>query len=427
MKFFQTIILILSLKTNIALGILKFTDKIVAIVNHNIILDSDITEKINLMKYDTFNHDTYTFQKNRLYYTILDQLITDNLISQTATKKNIQVDSNQINQIIEYNAHIRNMTINQFNIYLKNIGLNYDKYFSTIYQDILKKTICNQIMNQYDYIASSEIKKIAEKLKFIDFRKQFKLTHIIIELPIQALSLKINQSKEFAKLLIKEQKITQNIQNFIHFYYQNNNNLFQRTTIQHKGWMRWEDIPIIFDPYLNKAKPGDIIGPVYSYDGIHILIIEDIHNNAYTSPIIKIKINNIISKEKNNNASIKQQLLKIKKQIENGDTTFNIILQEKKQDFYSEHCGNFIEWINLDQFDSSVQKVLLNLKKNQISMPIYTNNRWCLIKLIDIDKLNPDKIIYDRTYSYILNQKFTETLQNWIQELKSKSYIQIIN
>lgn len=427
MKFIKIIILIVTLKINIVVGTTIFTDKIIAIVNHKIILDSDITNKINFIKYDLFNKDTCTFQKNRLYYTILDQLITDNLIFQIANKENIKIDSKQPYQIIEYAARTRNMTLDQFNIYLNNIGIKYDKYFLEIYQNMLKKFISNQISYQYNYISSNEINNIAQKLNFIDFQKQFKLTHILIELPIQASSIKINQSKKFAELLIKEKKTQRNLQNFIYSYYYKNNNLFSRTIIKNMGWMTWDRIPVIFDQYLNTAKPGDIIGPIYSYDGIHILEIEDINTNKDIQPIIKVKINDIISKDKSNNIYIQQELLKIKEQIENGDSTFNIILQEKSQDFYSENYGNFLKWIHLNQFDSSIQKVLLNLKKNQISMPIYTNNGWYLIKLIDFDKLNYSDIIYARAHSYILHQKFDENLCNWMQELKSKSYIKIFN
>lgn len=428
-QLFQILILILFLKLNTTFGKSIIADKIIAIVNQDIILNSDITNKINFMQYDNiFKDDAYIFKKNQLYYTILDQLITNSLIFQMAIKNNINIDFDQTkNHIIEHAARIRNMTINQFYIYLNNIGLDRNRYFSEIYQEMLKKTIYNGIAYHNCHISSNEVIKIAKKLNFIDLQKKFKLTHIIIKLPMQESLSKINQGKEFATFLIKEKKNHQNLQKFIENHYYRSNNLFPQFTIQNTGWVSWLDIPIIFDQSLKTAKPGDNIGPIYSHDGIHILEINDIYTDQHISPIIRVKINNIISKDKSNNTNIKQKLLKIKKEIENGNSTFSIILQEKAQDFYSDNYGDLVQWINLNQFDLLTQNTLLSLKKNQISMPIYTNNRWHLIKLIDINKLTYSEIIYERAYSHVLHQKFDETIYNWIQELKSQSYIKIIN
>lgn len=428
MKFSQILTIIIVSKINIIFGASTFTDKIIAIVNHDIILKSDITNKIhfNTLYDDTPHHNSYTVQKNPLYYTILDQLIINNLILQIAAQENITINLNQIQHIIENDAHIRNMTTKQFNTYLDSIGLSQDKYFLEIYQETLKNIICNQMVYQYTDISPNEINKIIYKLNFIDFNKKFKLTHMIITLPIQPSPTKINQAKEFAKLLIAAQQTHQNIPNFIRNYYYKHNNLFPRITMRNSTWTTWEQIPIIFDQHLKTVKPGDIIGPIYSHDGIHILKIEDINTETHLSPIIKVKINDLISKDTSYNINIKQKLLDIKKQIENEESTFTITLQEKSNDFYSEHNGNSVEWINLNQFDPSIQKSLLSLKKNQITIPIY-NNGWRLIKLIDINKINYSNIIYERAYLHLLHQKFDETLYNWIQELKYKSYIKIIN
>ncbi|CAD83649.1 survival protein SurA precursor [Candidatus Blochmanniella floridana] len=426
MKFFRILFVILTLKINTIYSTLNTIDRIAALVNQNIILKSDVFNKINILKKDILHSDQFSLENTKLYQKILDQLIINNLIAQIATKNNVQIDHNNIDQVINYVAHCRNMTKNQFLMYLQhNLGLNFKQYYSEIYQDILNKLICNHIISQRIKISTHEINQTAQKLSFINFHKQFKFIHTIIELPIPAETTQINILNNFAEQLSKKKELHDNIQNIISSYY--NNNIFPRITTHIQPWTAWKNLPVIFDQYLQTAKPGDIIGPIHSFDSIHILKIQDIRTKPTVFPIIKVKINGFYSKHKEKNIHIKKQLLKIKEALENHNTTFNTIAQEQSKDFYFKNDENSPEWIDLDCIDINLQHTLLTLKKNQISMPEYTSNGWCIIKLIDINKFNYSETIRERAYLHLLNQKFNTTLDEWIHELKSESYIKLID
>lgn len=429
MKFIQILILItLSLISSISKTTIN-TDYIAAIVNENIILDSNVKDKIKIMQYNACDIDLNTIQDTqKRYHLVLDRLITDNLIFQTTKnkKENITINYDKLNQIISSIANLQNMTLTQFCTHLNSIGLSYKQYASEIYHDILKKLICNHIAQQnINYISSTEIEDIAQQLNFIDFNKQFKLKHTIIDLPIPSSSVQINKSMILAKLIIKERTLNHNINIAIKNYY--NNNILPKITVNEMEQVAWKNIPVIFDQYLKTAKKGDIIGPIQSYDGIHILEIQDINIKKRTFPVIKVRINDLISKNTSQNTCIQQQLLTIKKHIENHDATFSMIIKEKSNDFYSNNHGDSLPWIDLDNFSLPIQKTLLSLKPGQISMPIHTANGWYLIQLININKLNYSEIIYERSYAHVLQRKFNEILNNWIKELKFKSYIKVIN
>lgn len=428
MKFLQILIVFFFLKIITAFGIPTNTDSIVAIVNNNIILNSDIKKKIKIMKYNACDNPLLNItQEKNTYNTVLNNLIIDNLIFQIAEQNNIKINQDQIDQLISSIAYFRDITLNQFYLYLNHIGLNYTTFSLEISHSILKKLICNYLLHhQYNScILPMDIENAAQKLNFINFNKIFKLIHIIIDLPIPASSLQINASENLAKLIIKKRLLNQNINTIIKTYYKNN--ILPNITVKHTEWIKWKNIPVIFDQYLETAKKGDIIGPIQSYDGIHILEIQDICTKQCDFPVIKVKINEIISKNISKDIYIKQKLSKIKKNIENSDTTFSIIIQENNKDFYSNNYGNSVQWVDLDNFEPSIQKLLLSLKKDQIGMPVYTDKGWYLIKLMDIDKLSYSTIIYERSYSYLLHQKFNEIFNNWIKELKTTSYITVIN
>lgn len=426
MKLIQILILFL-LKITTILVVFADTDYISAIVNNNVILNSDVENKIKIIQHSLYNIDSYNLQDNKLYNTILDQLIIDNLILQMAAQEDIKINQDQPQQIISEIARFQNMTLDQFRIHLNNLGIDYKKYYLEIYNNMIKKIMCMRVTEQYDQCASvTEIENTIQKLNCVNFNKQFKLTHIIIDLPIHASSTQLHTSKNLAQSIIKKRKFNKDINTTIKLFY--NNCILPTITVKETGeWILWKNIPTIFDQYLETAKKGDIIGPIHAYDGIHILEIKDIHIKECTFPVIKVKINEIISRNNTKSLHIQQQLLEMRKNIYNTNTTFTMILKKESKNFYSNNYGDSVAWIDLDDFDPSIQNVLLFLKKDQISMPIYTSNGWCLIKLIDINKLNYSEIISERAYFYLLNQKFDIIINNWIQKLRNQSYIKIIH
>lgn len=425
MKIRTILILLFLYKINIATGTIKITDAIVAIVNHHAILDSDVKKNLNFVQHNVSEINPSLSNKTPYYQETLNQLITNNLIFNIANQEKIIVKNNQINQIIDEILHLRNIPLDQFQIYLKKIGLNYKQYYSQLYQETANNIICNHIVRQRIHISQNEINAITQTLNTIDYNKQFKITHIILPLPIQATQHQIKIAENIAKSLIENDKINNNITKLINIY-NSKNHIFQTIKMQKTEWISWKNMPVIFDQYLQTINTGSIIGPIQSYDGIHILKIINTRYKKFTFPITKVKIKSIVLKTLHNKHNATENLLEIKKCVDNGNTTFNIIAQENPKNYYIMRYKEYLQWNELDSFETEIKKILMNLKKNEVSMPVYTSLGWCLIQLIDIDNLNYSTMIRERAYYYLLHQKFNTIINNWIQELRSISYIKII-
>ncbi|WP_331828421.1 SurA N-terminal domain-containing protein [Candidatus Blochmannia sp. SNP] len=427
MKFWKTLILIFIINTNIVFGEMKTTDKIVALVNHHIILDSDVRNSMYMIQERISNIDNNELQYVIYYQQILDQLITDKLIFQVATQQEITNNYTQLNQAIYRIANLYDMTLNQFRTYLYNIGLNYEKYCTQQYQDMLKISICNRIIYHRANILTNEINKVVSQSKIIDFNKQFKLRHITFSLPIQPTQNQINTIECFARLLIKEKEFNKNsnIKKLIRLY--STKDMLQIIKVQETEWISWQDIPIIFDQYLQTIEKGDIIGPILSHDGIHLVEVKDIRYKQLMFPVTKIKAKIFGVKDSCKNINVVKQLLQIKELVEKNNTTFDIITKEKLKNICFDNYEEDIIYKDLDDFEPSIRKALITLKNNDISMPMHIYNGWYLIQLIDFSVLDYTAIIHERAYLHLLSKKFNEIMKYWIQELRSASYIKILN
>lgn len=425
MKIYVILVLLFLYNTNKSFGSIKTTDSISAIINHHIILDSDVKKNLNIEQYSTSNIYKNLSKTTLPYQETLNQLIIKNLIFDAANRENIFAENDQIDHIINNTLHSHNMNLDQFQTYLCQFKLNLKKYYTEMQQNITNNMMCNHIVHQRIQISQDEINNTIQILNTIDYNKEFKIIHIIIPLPIHATQNQIKIAENLATSLIHTNKINNNILKIINTY-NTTHHIFQKIETQKTKWISWKNIPIIFDPYLQIININDIIGPIRSHDGIHILKIIDIRNKMFIFPITKVKINTIVSKNSYKKNDVIKNLLKIKKCVENNDTTFNIIAKEKSQNYYVIPYKKCSQWNDIENFEPEIKKILKNLKKNEISIPIYTSLGWCLIQLIDINNLNYSTMIRERAYHYLLHQKFETIINNWIQELRLMSYIKII-
>lgn len=424
MKIYKILILLCLYQTNTVFGATKITDSVVAVVKHHVILDSDIKKNLHIIQYNMPKVDKYLSTTSLAYQEMLNQQITKKLIFDAVQQKNIHLKKNKIKKTIDSILHINNITLNQFQMYLDQIGLNYNKYCSQLSQDILNKSICNHIVHQRAHILPNEIDALIPILRSIDYNKEFKIIHIKIPLPIHATQNQIKITKKIAQSLIKNDKINDNITQLTNTN-NSTNYILQSISIKQTKWISWKNMPIIFDQYLPTINTGDVIGPIHTYDGIHILKIRDIRYKKFIFPITKVKIKAIACNQSYDKYHAIKNLLEIKKKVENNNTTFDLITKKESKDYFFIYHKEHLKWYDLDDLEKNIRKNLINLKKNEISMPIHTSFGWCIIQLIDTKNINYSTMIRKRAHYYLLYEKFNTIINDWIKELKSIAYIKI--
>ncbi|AKC59711.1 chaperone surA [Blochmannia endosymbiont of Polyrhachis (Hedomyrma) turneri] len=422
---FSISLLSLSINNSIATSTI---DKIAAIVNTNIILESDI-QKIREFNIQDNKNTLLETKNNKLNSrkNILKQLISDTLILQLAQKMNINISDQQTNEIVNYIAKQNNMNNAQFRSHLTNNGINYDTYMDYVRKNTLINAIHNYEMHQRIKILPYEIQTLTKRLTQNN-NNAFQLNHILIPLTKNPTKQEITTAYSLSTSLISKLKKGANIQQLIH----EKNNKFQNIQIKKVHWSTLKELPTLFSETLiqHDLKINSVIGPIRSNVGLHILKINDIEHNINTNMVTIIHTKHITLKTSNTHEHQKnrQKLLQITKKIKNKETTFSLEAQQmfKNTDSYNQNVNS--EWKYLDEFDRNTQKILQSLKKGEISPPIQTTDGWSIIQLIDTKIINKNETISQFDASQIIfNKKINDETKRWIQELKSSSYIKIFN
>lgn len=402
----------------------KVLDSVVAVVNNNVILQSDVNEVLRNVKAST---DPQNLPDDKtLKQQIIDRLINENLILQQAKKLNITVSEEDITATIKSIAAKNNMTVDELRSYLASVGMSYNSYRNKISNEILIDQARMNIIKQRIFISDREVNNLANTIaKQPNKNREVNISHILIALPDSP------SKKQISDASNKAQKIVDRLKNGENFAklaatYSNDERALDGGKM---GWHKLNELPSIFEERLVRAQKNDIIGPIRSGVGFHILKVEGNHSEASKSiTITEVNARHILVKT---NVLVideiaKNKIQEIRQSIVNGVSSFASAAKNYSEDPGSADKGGELGWNNPDNFDSNFRSTLLKLKKGEISQPVKSNYGWHLIQLIDSRKVDKtEAAMKDQAYRLIFNRKFSEELQVWIQELRGDAYIKI--
>ncbi|WP_395479894.1 peptidylprolyl isomerase SurA [Candidatus Curculioniphilus buchneri] len=403
-------------------------DKIVVIVNNNIILESDVKKMFNIVKHE-FQQKSHQMPDDiQLRRQIINQLIMDQLLLQMVEYADISISDQQLDQVINNIAAQHNMSLDQLHNRLACEGIEYETYRSQIRKEILIAKIRNDKVSSRIAIMPQEVDSLVKQItKKTHASTEFNLSHIFIPLPENSSQDQIEKAKLQVDCLIAQHKNGEDFGKLAMSYSADK----QALQSGYIGWNKLEELPSLFVTYLEHAQKGNLIGPIRSGVGFHILKVNDIYGGEPKVNITEVQVRHIVLRPSilMTHHQILSQLKDISNQIRNGHITFTTAAKQLSDNLSSTDLDMDLEWHSIEKFDPELRNVLINLKKNEVSEPIHaSDDGWHLMQLIDIrDVDRTDSMQKNRAYRLLFNRKFAEESQIWMQEQRASAYIKIFD
>ncbi|OCG22301.1 MULTISPECIES: peptidylprolyl isomerase SurA [unclassified Gilliamella] len=402
----------------------KVVEQVAAIVNNNVILESDVNDMLKTIKASTDPQNLPTDKVLRKQ--IIDRLIIENLILQKAAKAQITISDDEVTSAIDRIAAENDMTIDQLRSRLSIMGISYEAYRERIHNDMLiDKTRMHEVRSRVR-VSEKEVENLAQSIARQPTNNvEVKISHILISIPEKASKQQIDNATNKAQNIINRAQKGENFAKLATTY--SNDDLALKGG--NMGWHKLNELPTIFEERLVRAPKGSIIGPIRSGVGLHILKVDDTRSEAQKTVKIQevnarhilIKTNVLITDQ-----IAKQKLTDIRKSITSGATTFEAAAKANSEDTGSASKGGNLGWNRPEVYDNGFKTALTQLKKGEISQPIKSSYGWHLIQLIDSRQADGTNAINkDHAYRLIFNRKFSEEAQVWVQEIKGDAYIKI--
>ncbi|KAA0356713.1 peptidylprolyl isomerase SurA [Salmonella enterica subsp. enterica serovar Typhimurium] len=427
MKNWKTLLLGIAMIANTSFAAPQVVDKVAAVVNNGGVLESDVDGLMQSVKLNAGQAGQQLPDDATLRHQILERLIMDQIILQMGQKMGVKITDEQLDQAIANIAKQNNMTMDQMRSRLAYDGLNYSTYRNQIRKEMIISEVRNNEVRRRITVLPQEVDALAKQIGTQnDASTELNLSHILIALPENPTSEQVNDAQRQAESIVEEARNGADFGKLAITYSADQ----QALKGGQMGWGRIQELPGIFAQALSTAKKGDIVGPIRSGVGFHILKVNDLRGQSQSISVTEVHARHILLKPSPimNDQQARLKLEEIAADIKSGKTTFAAAAKEYSQDPGSANQGGDLGWATPDIFDPAFRDALTKLHKGQISAPVHSSFGWHLIELLDTRKVDKtDAAQKDRAYRMLMNRKFSEEAATWMQEQRASAYVKILS
>jgi peptidyl-prolyl cis-trans isomerase SurA len=398
-------------------------DKIVAIVNKEVITFKDLSEGVDKALLFFQQNSIQPPEISIIEKKVLDELIEQKIIEGYAEDWNIKASQEEIDLLTQNIISANQITLDELKSNLKQQKSSYDKLIKSLTYEIILNKVKNREISSKLNISDYEIKKHKEKMAKIR-PDIYDLSHILVKFSSEPTAEEKKEKRKLGDELFNKLKT----EDFVKIAYE-----FSDSPDANEGGalgkLKQSELPEIFIEKINGLGAGEYSTPFESNNGIHIVKVNQIESyNETKNSSQKIKkyfIKQIVLKtsEISSEDDVIKKLKRYKNEIDSG-ADFSIIAKKYSEDFSATNGGE-IGWIS-EGLDQKFDDQLSIIEKNEVSEPFKTELGWHIIQYSDykFDDVATENI--DNQIKLELIQERTELLyQDWFSSLKAESFIEI--
>ena len=401
---------------------LQALDKIVAVVNDDVITQNELDSRINDFIIQLKLDKNASAQIKALRKQVLEKMIITRVQLQMAKQGNITIDDISLNRMIEQIAQSNQLTLDKLKAVLNKDGIDFARFREQTREDLITKQLQQRIIASKINVSEQEIQRFIDRKLKKNNDEKFQISHILIATPESAKPEDINQAKEKANQLYNEINDGADFKTLA-IRHSNGRNALKGGDL---GWRSGSELPEAFIDAIDKLPKGKTAAPIRSASGFHILKLVD--RSASKNMVTQTLARHILlrTNKDRNDDDAQQQLYQLKQRIEKGED-FAKLAGEHSQDPGSKGKGGDLGWADPGTFVAEFEDTMNDLEKNEISSPFRSQFGWHILQVLD--RREQDKTqanLEAQARQAIHKRKYDEELRLWLRRIRDEAYVEYI-
>lgn len=420
--FFAVTVLGLSTLTATFANAQQTIDRVAVIVDEGVILQSQIDQMIEQVK-NSENFDRSNAPTDEVLETqVTDRLVLQELQLQMAARMGVEVGESQLEQAIERIASERNMTAPQLRQQITQSGQEWATFREQIKNELITSQVERAAVQRRVSITPQEVNNLVELIENNEqVQTEYRLSQILIASPSDATQQEQELAKQRAETVLE---LLDEGQDFADLAIRSSsgNNALDGGDL---GWMTENTMPTLFADVVKGKAVGEVVGPIRSGVGFHILKVADKRGEQRVE-VQEVKARHILIKPSVilSDSRAEKMLTEFRQQIQNDEKSFDELAREHSADPGSASRGGDLGWARPDKYAPEFKQKVQTIEKNQISEPFKSQFGWHIVEVTDrrtLDATQESK--QERAYQMLFSRKFREELDNWQQEIRDRAYV----
>ena len=407
---------------------ISLVDRIVAVVNSEVVTQSELTERISIAERQLKRQNTPIPDPRQLERQVLERLILEKAQLQMAKETGLRADEVQLDRALARIAENNKMTLAAFRQALEKDGLRFDRFREEIRNEIMITRLREREVDDKIQVSDSEIDLyIAEAsgpgAPLGDVEYNF--AHVLLRLPEQASPETIQAARARAERVIAEARAGSDFAKLAASY----SDAPDALAGGNMGWRAHDRLPEVFASALKDLRPGEVSAPLRSPAGFHVLkLIERRGGSTALSgaPVQQTRARHILIKtsEVVSENDARRRLADLRERIVNG-ADFAEIARLQSEDSTASKGGD-LDWVYKGDTVPEFERAMDELKPGEISQPVKTQFGYHLIQVLArrVADVSAERRRLQARQA-LRERRTDEAYQDWLRQLRDRTYVEI--
>lgn len=398
-------------------------DRVVAVVNSEVVTKLDLDEQVRVAIQQLKRQGTPLPPEETLERQLLERIITNRILVQTAKETGLRVDDTQLQRAIERISEENKLTSEQLRLAMEKDGINFGRFREEIRNEILISRLKEREVDGRIVITEAEIDTYLRNQSVQgDKEDEYSLAHILILVPESASPEQIQSKREISERALAQIRNGSDFRQ-VSATVSDAQNALDGGLL---GWRTASRLPEIFVDTVKSMRVGDVSPILRSANGFHILKLVDKRGND-TPVMVKqtharhilVRLNEVVSED-----DAKRRLLALKERIEIGNADFAELARLHSEDATAARGGD-LNWLSAGETVPEFERAMDGLKPGEVSDPVRSPFGWHLIQVIgrrdeDLSKERQRMVARQA----IRQRKSDEAYQEWLRLQRDKAFVE---
>ena len=401
-------------------------DKIVAIVDRDVVLQSELNNRLEDIRRTAERDNRELPPPNQLRDEVLETLIMENIQMQFAERASIRYDDDTINRVLGNMAQESGLSFEAYIQALEAQGV-YLQTREQVRQQLTMQELQRGYVNQRITVTDQEIDNfLNSEMGQEVISADYLIDHILIPVtsadgpPIR--SDKLRYAAELVAQLEEGGSITETRARAL---------AERRFALDgtNFGWRKLDQLPSLFANAVEPMSVGQIEGPIEAGNGFHIIQLRD--KRGGTEQIVKqthirhiMLAPNEIRDEQQTIALINE----LRQRIVDDGEEFTSLARQNSDDATSVVAGGDLDWVSEGGMPIEMESVVDTLEVGEISEPFRSQMGWHIAEVLGRRESDlSSEYTRSQAANMLRNRKFELELQNWLIEIREEAFVELVD
>jgi len=394
-------------------------DSVVAIVDEDIILSSEVRDRVQQIKASATQRGMELPDDETLVQETLDRLILESIQLQLADRYGIRIPDAQLDQSMARVAAQNRLTLEQFRDALTQSGQSYLQMRESLRDELAIQRVQQGSVMRDINITEREIDNfMATEEGEAMIEPEYRVVQALVS---------VSRSDSKDERAAKEDFVDGVLANILAGAdFSDAVSVIEPYSFRggDLGWRKLRDIPSMFSEIVPNLKPGQT-GKVESSSGLHLVHLAEAR--GIERLVEQTNVRHILVKpnEVLDNEAAREFIASLKRRIESGED-FAELAKEHSDDIGSAQEGGELGWTNPGQMVPEFETAMAGAEIGVITEPVRSEFGWHILEVTDRRTENfAEQVRRNQVANFLRESKYEEELENWLREIREEAFVDI--